>query len=98
MKDLLKILPQILGYLPEVLKYASYFKYIPILALVGAIGYGAYYLATIYKDPYKCYHNEIYERMSLDSNVYKFKGGYCVNLDTKEIENTNHNQPSSEEN
>lgn len=97
MKDLLKILPQILSYLPEVLKYARYFKYIPILALIGAIGYGAYYLVTIYKDPYKCFHNEIYERMSIDSNVYKFKGGYCVNIDDKENPNTNNNEQSSEE-
>ena len=37
-----------------------------------------------YKDPYKCFNNEIYERISIDSSVYKFKGGYCVTLDEKE--------------
>jgi hypothetical protein len=81
MKDLLKFLPQILSFMPEIVKYI---KYIPILMVFGGIGYGAYYFATTYKDPYKCHNNEIYERMSIDSEVYKFKGGYCVNLNVKD--------------
>lgn len=94
MKDLLKYLPQVIQHLPEIIKYI---KYIPILLLLGAVGYVGFYFVTTYKDPYKCYGNEIYERMSVDSAVYKFKGGYCVNLDDKENQNTNDNQPSSKE-
>lgn len=66
--------------------------------VIGVVGYISYYFATTYKDPYKCFNNEIYERMSIDSTVYKFKGGYCVNLNAKESENSNNNQPSSQEN
>jgi hypothetical protein len=80
MKDLLKYLPQILNILPGIIQYI---KYIPVLMALGGIGYGTFYFVTSYKDPYKCVDNEIYERMSLDSNVYKFKGGYCVE-NTKE--------------
>lgn len=81
MKDLLKFLPQILGYMPQIIKYI---KYIPILMILGGIGYAGYYFVITYKDPYKCFNNEIYERMSIDSAVYKFKGGYCVDKDAKE--------------
>lgn len=81
MKDLLKFLPQVLQALPEVIKYI---KYIPIIMLLAGLGYGAYIFFTNYKDPYKCHNNEIYERMSVDSSVYKFKGGYCVNLNAQE--------------
>lgn len=95
MKDLLKFLPQILSYMPEIIKYI---KYLPILMVLGVVGYIGYYFATTYKDPFKCYNNEIYERMSIDSTVYKFKGGFCVNLDAKENQDSNDNKPSSEEN
>ena len=81
MKDILKFLPQILSFMPEIIKYI---KYIPILMVLGGVGYAAYYFTTTYKDPFKCHNNEIYERMSIDSSVYKFKGGYCVNLNAKE--------------
>lgn len=81
MKELLKYLPQILNILPGVIQYL---KYIPILMILGGIGYGAYYFMTNLKDPYKCVNNEIYEQLSLNSNVYKFKGGYCVDSNTKE--------------
>jgi len=79
MKDLLKFLPQILSFMPEIIKYL---KYIPILMLLGVVGYAGYYFTTTYKDPFKCVNNEIYEQIRIDSNVYKFKGGYCV--DTKD--------------
>jgi len=75
MKDFLKNLPQILSVLPGII---SVLKYIPILMLLGGIGYAGYFFFQRYQDPYKCYNNEIYERMSFDSGVYKFKGGYCV--------------------
>lgn len=81
MKDLLKNLPQILEILPGIVKHL---KYIPILMVLSGIGYGAYMYLSNYKDPYKCFNNEIYERISIDSSVYKFKGGYCVTLDEKE--------------
>jgi hypothetical protein len=75
MKDLFKFLPQIFQYLPQIIKYL---KYIPILLVLAAISYVGYYLSENYHDPYKCYNGEIYERLSIDSNVYKFVGGYCV--------------------
>lgn len=80
MKDLLKglltNLPQILSSLPTIAKY------LPILAIVGMVGYGIYFAASKYKDPYMCHDNEIYEQISVTSGVYKFKGGYCIS-DTK---------------
>lgn len=75
MKDLLKYLPQILEFLP---KLGGSFKYIIILAIVGVISYGVYLIAVNYKDPYMCVENELYQRVSIDSKVYIFKGGYCV--------------------
>lgn len=79
MKDLFKFLPQILELLPKVM---SNIKGIIILVIVlgvfGGIGFVGYSYFSNYKDPYKCYQNEIYERMSFDSGVYKFKGGYCI--------------------
>ncbi len=81
MKDLLKMLPQILSSLPEIIKYI---KYIPILMVLGGIGYAGYYFIVNYKDPYMCYNNYTYTRMSIDSNVYKFQGDVCVDLNTKE--------------
>ena len=75
MKDLLKILPQLLENMPEVIKYL---KYIPIIMVLAGIGFGAYYFFINYRDPFKCVDNEIYEQIRVDSNVYKYKGGYCV--------------------
>ena len=75
MKQLLDILPKLLGMMPELVKYI---KYIPILMILCGIGYGIYYAAQNYKDPYKCYNNQLYKQKSLDSNVYVFVGDICV--------------------
>jgi len=75
MNNLLKFLPQILELLPGISKYL---KYIPILMVLAIVGYLAYTFANSYRDPYKCVDNEIYEQMRIDSGVYVFKGGYCV--------------------
>ena len=76
MKDLIKLIPQ---YLPQILNILpGIIKYIPVLAVLAGLGYGIYYFVLTYKDPYQCVDNEIYERLSIDSNIYKFKGGYCV--------------------
>ena len=75
MKDLLEILPKILGFLPEVIKYL---KYIPIIMVLGGIGYGVYYVMQNAKDPYKCYNNQLFEQKSVLSNVYIFIGETCI--------------------
>jgi hypothetical protein len=75
MKDLLKLLPQILEMMPGIVKYL---KYIPILMILAGIGYGVYGFTQSYRDPYKCVNNEVYEQIRVDSGVYVFKGGYCV--------------------
>jgi len=75
MKDLLEILPKILGFLPEVIKYL---KYIPIIMILGGIGYGLYYVMQNAKDPYKCYNNQLFEQKSVLSNVYIFIGETCI--------------------
>jgi hypothetical protein len=75
MKDLLEILPKILGFLPEVIKYL---KYIPIMMVLGGIGYGVYYVMQNAKDPYKCYNNQLFEQKSVLSNVYIFIGETCI--------------------
>jgi hypothetical protein len=72
LKGLLENLPKILEILPGIIKF------IPILLVVGGIAVGIYYFVISYKDPFKCVDNEIYEQLRFDSNVYKFKGGYCV--------------------
>lgn len=76
MKDIIQKvllnLPQILQALPTVAKY------LPILLIIGAVLVGAYFVVSKYKDPYMCFDNEIYEQISITSNVYKFKGGYCI--------------------
>ena len=46
--------------------------------VLAGIGYGAYYWTQNYRDPYKCFNNEIYEQLRVDSDVYVFKGGYCI--------------------
>jgi hypothetical protein len=72
LKGLLDNLPKILEILPGIIKF------LPILLVVGGIAVGVYYFVISYKDPFKCVDNEIYEQLRFDSNVYKFKGGYCV--------------------
>lgn len=75
MNKLKEILPKILGVLPQIVPFL---KIIPVIMILAGVGYGAYVFFVNYRDPFKCFDNEIYERMSIDSNVYKFKGGYCV--------------------
>lgn len=75
MKQLLELLPKILGVMPEIIKYI---KYIPILMILAAIGYGAYYFFKNYRDPYKCYNNQLFIQKSIDSNVYIFVGDPCI--------------------
>jgi hypothetical protein len=81
MKDLLKFLPQILGAMPEIVKYL---KYIPILMLLAGLGFGVVYYMDNRKDPYKCVNNHVFEQLRIDSDVYVFKGGTCV--DAKDLE------------
>ena len=80
MKQLLEMLPKLLGMMPEIVKYI---KYIPILMILAGIGYGIYYAAQNYKDPYKCFNNQLYQQKSIDSNVYIFIGDVCVSGDEK---------------
>ena len=80
MKNLLDILPKLLELMPGIVQFL---KYIPILMILAGIGYGAFYWSQNYKDPYKCVNNEIYEQVRMDSNVYQFVGGYCVDGDVK---------------
>jgi hypothetical protein len=75
MKDLLNILPKLLEMMPGIVKYL---KYIPILMVLAGIGYGIFFWSQNYRDPFKCVDNQIYEQVRVDSNVYEFKGGYCV--------------------
>ena len=80
MKDLLNILPKILELMPGIVQFL---KYIPVLMILAGIGYGAFYWSQNYRDPYKCVDNQIYEQVRMDSNVYEFKGGFCVDGDVK---------------
>jgi hypothetical protein len=75
MKELLNLLPKLLEMMPGIVKFL---KYIPILMVLGGIGYGVFYWSQNYRDPFKCVDNQIYEQVRVDSNVYEFKGGYCV--------------------
>ena len=75
MKQLLEMLPKLLGMMPEIVKYIKYF---PILMILGGIGYGVVYFVQNYKDPYKCFNNQLYAQKSIDSNVYVFVGDICV--------------------
>lgn len=80
MKELLNILPKLLEMMPGIVKFL---KYIPILMVLAGIGYGVFYWSQNYRDPFKCVNNEIYEQVRMDSNVYAFKGGYCVEGNNK---------------
>ena len=80
MKELLKILPQILENMPAVVKYL---KYIPILMVLGGIGFGVMYYMQNHKDPYKCVNNQVFEQIRVDSDIYVFKGETCV--DAKDL-------------
>lgn len=75
MKQLLEMLPKLLGMMPEIVKYIKYF---PILMILGGVGYGVVYFVQNYKDPYKCFNNQLYAQKSIDSNVYVFVGDICV--------------------
>ena len=75
MKQLLEMLPKLLGMMPEIVKYIKYF---PILMILGGVGYGVVYFVQNYKDPYKCFNNQLYAQNSIDSNVYVFVGDICV--------------------
>jgi hypothetical protein len=83
MKQLLEMLPKILGLMPEIIKYI---KYIPILAGMAGVGYGIYYAANNMKDPYKCYNNQLFEQKSVLSNVYIFNGETCIEGSLQEQE------------
>jgi hypothetical protein len=80
MKDLLRNLPQLLAALPELVKYL---KYLPILMILGGIGYAAFYFVENKRDPYKCVNNQVFEQLRVDSDVYVFKGETCV--DAKDL-------------
>ena len=82
MRQLLDNLSKILGILPEIIKYL---KYIPILMILAGIGYGAYYVALNYRDPYKCFNNQLFKQKSLDSNVYIFVGETCIDGNEKPV-------------
>jgi len=78
LKALLEILPKLLDLMPGIVKFL---KYIPILMILAGIGYGVMYWSQNYRDPFKCVDNQIYEQVRVDSNVYEFRGGYCVEGD-----------------
>jgi hypothetical protein len=80
MKNLLDILPKLLELMPGIVQFL---KYIPVLMILAGVGYGVFYWSQNYRDPYKCVNNEIYEQVRMDSNVYQFIGGYCVDGSTK---------------
>lgn len=86
MKQLLDILPKLLGMMPELVKYI---KYIPILMILAGVGYGIFYAVQNYKDPYKCFNNQLYAQKSIDSNVYIFIGDVCVSGEDKPERVTN---------
>ena len=88
MKQLLEMLPKLLGMMPEIVKYIKYF---PILMILGGIGYGAYYVMQNYKDPYKCFNNQLYQQKSIDSNVYIFIGDVCISGDENYVRPTEEN-------
>lgn len=79
MKDLIKTLNDILPKIVQLLSYLGQLgKLLPWVLVIVILGGIGYYITQNYRDPYKCVDNEIYEQLRWDSNVYKFKGGYCV--------------------
>ena len=80
MKDLLEKLPQILGMMPQIVQFL---KYIPILMLLAGLGYGVFYYMDKHKDPYISVNNHVFDQLRIDSDVYLFKGGTCV--DAKDL-------------
>jgi len=69
-----------LGMMPQIVQFL---KYIPILMLLAGIGYGVFYYMDNHKDPYICVNNHVFEQLRIDSDVYVFKGGTCV--DAKDL-------------
>jgi hypothetical protein len=53
--------------------------------ILGGIGYGAYYVMQNYRDPYKCFNNQLFKQKSIDSNVYIFIGETCIDGNEKSI-------------
>jgi hypothetical protein len=80
MKDLLEKLPQILGMMPQIVQFL---KYVPILMLLAGIGYGVFFYMENHRDPYICVNNHVFEQIRIDSDIYVFKGGTCV--DAKDL-------------
>ena len=79
MKDLLKFLPQILGFIPDLMKNLKGIVILFfVLGILGGLGYLGYIFVINYKDPYKCVSNQLYKQVSMDSDVYLFVGDYCV--------------------
>ena len=84
MKDLLKMLPKILDFINKLKQLAVIIKYIPMLLLGGAICFGLYYVYVVIGfDSYACVNNEIYKKISAESDVYVYKGGYCFTIEKK---------------
>jgi hypothetical protein len=81
MKELLEKLPQLLAMMPQIV---SFLKYIPILMILAGIGYAVFYFVQNHKDPYICVNNQVFEQLRMDSDVYIFVGGTCV--DKKDVE------------
>jgi hypothetical protein len=73
MKDLLNYLPKILEVLPKIIKY------VPVILIIAGIGYAAYIFYSDFPPLFVCHDNEIYE-LQWGSKVYKFKGGYCIQM------------------
>ena len=80
MKNFLKNLPQILNILPQISKYIPMLlTTVTVLAFLAGVGFVVYYyVTTVYKDPFRCFEGEIYQRITDDSNVYVYKGGACI--------------------
>ena len=51
--------------------------------LLAGIGFGVYYAVQNHKDPYVCVNNHVFEQIRVDSDIYVFKGGTCV--DAKDL-------------
>ena len=79
MKDLLKFLPQILGFIPDLIKnLKGIIILFFVLGILVGLGYLGYIFVMNYKDPYMCVNNQLYKQESMDSGVYLFVGDYCV--------------------